>query len=118
MTGMNSGNDKNIKRLAANIQKNSEDLFSKFALALELLKRNQVNRAKLLFESVYKQDPEYLGVYYHLGKLYQSIDLLDDALFMFKKGVDVATKKNDLRTKSELLEAINQLHYDRKEADS
>lgn len=115
---MSSVNDKNIRKLAANVQKNPEDQFSKFALALELLKRDQVHKAKLLFESVYKQDPEYLGVYYHLGKLYQSIDLFDDALAMFKKGVEVADKKNDFRTKSELLEAINQLHYDREETDS
>ena len=107
-------NSKNIQTLARNIQKDPDDLFSKFALALELLKENSVDKARLLFESVYKQDPGYTGVYYHLGKLYEQTGLPEKALQIYHEGIDVAEQKNELRTKSELLEAINQLDYDPK----
>lgn len=107
-----SESSRNIQILAKNVQKDPKDLFSKFALALELLKRNDVDKARLLFESVLKQDSGYLGVYYHLGKLYQSQELVDEALQIFKDGVDAADKKGDQHSKSELLEAIEQLRYE------
>lgn len=101
-----------ISRLAKNIQKDPEDTFSKFALALELLKDDHVKRAQLLFESILKQDPDYLGVYYHLGKLYQSREMYSQAEEMFKEGLSVADKKKDIRTKSELTEALTQLRFE------
>lgn len=115
---MTENKSKNIQTLARNIQKNPDDIFSKFALALELLKENRVDKARLLFESVYRQDPGYTGVYYHLGKLYEQIGLTEDALRLYREGVDVAEQKNELRTKSELLEAINLADYDPNQTNS
>jgi chorismate synthase len=58
-----------IRELAGYLKKNPNDSFTKFALALELLSLNDVSKAQGLFESVLKQDPDYLGVYYHLGQI-------------------------------------------------
>lgn len=107
-----SESSKNIQILAKNVKKDPKDLFSKFALALELLKRNDVNKARLLFESVLKQDSDYLGVYYHLGKLYQSQEMYDRAMQTFNDGVNATIKKGDQHSKKELLEAIEQLRYE------
>ena len=98
-----------IKKLALNIKKNPDDSFSKFALALELLKRDQVTKSILLFESIFKQDPEYLGVYYHLGKLYQQTGNLQKAGELFNKGIKLAEEQKNSRTKSELSEALETL---------
>jgi len=99
-------NRKNIRRLAGFLQNNPTDIFTKFALALELLKAGESTKAKVLFESVLKQDPEYSGVYYHLGKLYQSSGRSDDAARLYQKGVEIAEKQGKNRTKSELQEAL------------
>lgn len=99
-------NKQNIRRLAGFLQNNPNDVFTKFALALELLKAGEVTKAKVLFESVLKQDPEYTGVYYHLGKLYQSSGRNKDAAALFQKGIEVADKQGKNRTKSELQEAL------------
>ena len=99
-------NKKNIRQLAGFLQNNPNDTFTKFALALELLKAGESTKAKVLFESVLKQDPEYTGVYYHLGKLYQSSGRNEDAARLFKKGVEIAEKQGKNRTKSELQEAL------------
>lgn len=101
-----------MSRLAKIVKQDPDDTFSKFALALELLKANRVEKAQVLFEAVLRQDPEYLGVYYHLGKLYQSRGLYEKAQQLFEDGIDLATKKNELRTKSELYEAMQQLQFD------
>lgn len=99
-------NKKNIRRLAGFLQNNPNDTFTKFALALELLKADEVTKAKVLFESVLKQDPEYVGVYYHLGKLYQNSGRSKDAARLFQKGIKIADKQGKNRTKSELQEAL------------
>jgi Tfp pilus assembly protein PilF len=101
-----------ISQLAKNVQQDPSDTFSKFALALELLKEDQVEKAQLLFEAILKQDPDYLGVYYHLGKLYQRREMYSLAEEMFTKGIQIATKKNESRTKSELSEALLQLQFE------
>jgi len=102
-------NDDKIKRLALNLKKNPKDSFSKFALALELLKRNQVSKAVVLFESILKQDPDYLGVYYHLGKLYQQMGNHQQAGELFTTGIDLAEKQQNSRTGLELAEALENL---------
>lgn len=99
-------NRKNIRRLAGFLQNNPNDIFTKFALALELLKAGESTKAKVLFESVLRQDPEYTGVYYHLGKLYQSSGRNEDAARLYQKGVEIADKQGKNRTKSELKEAL------------
>lgn len=101
-----------ISQLAKNVKLDPSDTFSKFALALELLKADDVEKAQLLFEAIIKQDPGYLGVYYHLGKLYQSRGMYQKARDMFTGGVQLAEKKNENRTKSELSEAIIQLQFE------
>jgi Tfp pilus assembly protein PilF len=102
-------NKQNIRRLAGFLQNNPNDIFTKFALALELLKAGEGIKAKVLFESVLKQDPEYVGVYYHLGKLYQNTGRIEDAERLFKKGIEMADKQGKSRSKSELQEALETL---------
>ena len=95
-----------IHHFARLIKDNPEDTFSKFALALELLKQDDVLKAQIIFESILKQDPEYLGVYYHLGKLYESTGKADKAESMYKKGIHISEKQQNTRTLSELREAL------------
>lgn len=108
-----SDNQEKIKRLASNVREDPDDSFSKFALALELLKNNQPGKALLLFESVYENDPEYLGIYYHLGKLYESLEKYKLAEHLYMQGVRVAEKQGADRTQKELSEALESLKEDR-----
>ena len=104
-------NIEKIKKLAGLVKLNPEDSFSKFALALELMKQNEVSKARVLFESVLAQDPEYLGVYYHLGKLYERINLDKKAVSIYQDGVKVARKQGNQRTESELKDALELLTF-------
>lgn len=106
-------NKKKITRLARNIKADPDDTFSKFALALELIKNNEVEKALILFESVYRQKPDYVGVYYHLGKLYQSMGLYSRAEEIFEEGIPVAEKQDAGRTAEELKDALQALIEDR-----
>src|SRR5690554_2418048 len=104
-----SDNGGNITRLARYIRENPDDSFSKFALALELLKNNQEQKALVLFESIRGSDPGYLGTYYHLGKLYQHLGKTTDAEHCFLQGIELASENNEQRTLSELTEVLEQI---------
>lgn len=95
-----------IPTLAARIKANPNDSFSKFALALELLKIEQTSKAQLLFESIVDTDPGYIGVYYHLAKLYAEINENKKALNIYKKGIVMADQISDHHAKSELQGAL------------
>ncbi|PWN08208.1 tetratricopeptide repeat protein [Rhodohalobacter mucosus] len=104
-------NSDKIKQLAGYVKQNPGDSFSKFALALELMKQNSVSKARVLFESILAQDPDYLGVYYHLGKLYERIGLNGEAETLYKQGVDLAREQGNQRTEAELIDALELLTY-------
>lgn len=107
-----------IKQLARQIRDNPGDSFSKFALALEFRKQGEFKKARILFEDILSSDPDYVGVYYHLGKLYEALDRLNEAQELYKKGIEVAHAQNEGRTKSELEEALNQVEIEIEERTS
>lgn len=98
--------NKNISKLAGFLKKNPNDSFSKFALALELNKIGEVSKARILFESILEQDPGYLGVYYHLGKLYESTGRVAEAKKMYSDGITIAKQQENEKTRIELAEAL------------
>lgn len=99
-----------IQRLARFIRDNPSDLFSRFALALEMVKLGEVGKARALFESILDVQPEYSGLAYHLGKLYQRIGEIESAEKLFLDGIRVATEKGDNHSKSELIQALEDLN--------
>jgi Tfp pilus assembly protein PilF len=101
-----------MKTLAGNIKANPSDSFSKFALALEFLKQDELKRAKMLFEDVYEKEPQYVGVYYHLGKLYERLEMTDKAKKIYREGIEVAKAQKEKRTHKELTEVLAELNIE------
>lgn len=102
-----------LKTLAANIKKDPGDSFSKFALALEFQKMDRYDKARILFESIRKNDPTYVGVYYHLGKTYELLGMYQQALDTYREGIELASANNATeRTVSELQEALAELEIE------
>lgn len=82
-----------------------EDPFTRFALAREHLKAGHTEQALSFFEELVETDPKYVGTYYHLGKLYEDLDRLDDALSTYERGIDVAREQGARKALSELKDA-------------
>lgn len=106
---MSSDQKSKITQLARQIKNNPGDSFSKFALALEFRKKGEFKKARILFEHILSSDPEYVGVYYHLGKLYEALDHLYEAQKLYQQGIEVASRQKEQRTEQELNEALRQL---------
>jgi tetratricopeptide (TPR) repeat protein len=102
-----------VKALAEFVRRNPEDDFSKFALALEMLKRDMPDKALVLFESIHRSRPDYPGLAYHLGKLYQRLGRLDEAADLFMNGIEEAQRRMDQHTLGELQAAWHELEFQR-----
>lgn len=94
-----------IQTLAKAVKEHPNDSFYKFTLALEMLKIGETGKAKVLFQSIVDKDPEYVGVYYHLGKLYVDLQENEKALKTYTKGIEIAVQQNDEHSKTELMSA-------------
>lgn len=106
-----------IKTLAKAVKEHPEDSFYKFTLALEMLKIEEFSRARILFEAIKNKDPEYVGVYYHLAKLYAELGENKKALETYKEGIKVAESQNDLHSKSELASALMNFEIEMEEKE-
>lgn len=85
------------------------DAFLQYALALEWLKENNQPEALALLKKLVETQPEYLPTYYQLGKLMEQQGQIEAAIATYKKGEKIASEQRDLKTKSELSEAIWEL---------
>lgn len=94
-----------LKHLQAFYEEDPDDAFTRFALAQEYLKRDDTEKALSFFEELVDTDPDYVGTYYHLGKLYERLGRTEDALATYDDGIAVAREQRDTKNLSELQDA-------------
>jgi len=58
-----------IDQLQAFLKESPKDSFITFAIAKEHEKANDLVQAEAYYRSIEQNEPEYVGMYYHLGKL-------------------------------------------------
>jgi tetratricopeptide (TPR) repeat protein len=83
------------------------DPFVIYALATEYNSLNDTERAFNYYHMLVKDHPDYVGTYYHLGKLYEKNQELEKAVETYQKGMEVARNKRDNHAYSELQGAYN-----------
>ena len=85
------------------------DSFSRYALALELEKESRAIEAIAQLQEVILRDENYVAAYYHLGRMLAKAGKEEDALAIYRRGLDAATKAGDQKTRNEIQEAIEML---------
>lgn len=98
-----------VEMLLEMMQTDKNDPFLPYALALEYEKSGQSSQSIDLLQKLSASHPEYLPTYYQLGKLLEKSGSIKDAIAVYQKGEQLATDQRDLKTKSELAEAIWEL---------
>lgn len=86
----------------------SADAFAWYALALEYRKEQRVDDALRTFESLRERDPEYLPMYLMAGQMLIESDRSAEARAWLTQGIDLARRKGDGKTLSELSAALDQ----------
>lgn len=82
------------------------DPFTLFALAREYEKRGADEEALRYYERLVHEQPDYVGTYYHLGKLYEQLGRSGDAIRVYQAGIVVAGQKTDFHARAELQSAL------------
>lgn len=100
-----------IEKLKELLQQMPGDNFLRHALALEYIKLNNDKDARILFEAVLNDAPDYIGSYYHLGKLLERNGETLLAIEWFEKGMKHAKAANDQHAYNELQAAYEDLVY-------
>lgn len=98
-----------LETLKKLVEDDPMDEFSRYALALEYISAGEKENALDVFVNLKLQSPEYLPLYYQLGKLYEDRGETDYAASVYKEGISLAEKQNDSFTKSELQEAFDNI---------
>jgi Tfp pilus assembly protein PilF len=98
-----------IQRIKELLAESPADSFLRHALALEYIKQGDDALARQLFEALLKEDPGYVGSYYHLGKLLERTGEQDAAIAWYEKGMQVAKEQDDRHAFNELRGAWEEL---------
>ena len=97
-----------IAQLESFLKEDPDDAFTQFALAQEHLKQGDLNTAQDYFETLVDEQPDYVGTYYHLGKLYEQRGSVEQAIEIYEQGIEVARTQRDQKNLSELQDALMQ----------
>ncbi len=95
-----------LAALLAFYEEDPDDAFTRFAIASEYLKRDNKEAALTFFEQLIQDKPAYVGTYYHLGKLLESLDRTPDAISTYQAGILKASELQDLHARAELQDAL------------
>ena len=100
-----------IEKILELLQQKPDDNFLRHALALEYIKLGDDTKAQNLFEAVLKDSPDYIGSYYHLGKLLERKGEIQSAVKCYGNGMQAAKQAGDQHAYNELQAVYEDLVY-------
>lgn len=101
--------EQRIEKLNALLEKDPNDTFSRYALALEHSGKNEPAAAVEILEELLKRDPNYLPAYHQLGQILGKLNRTAEAKNAYRSGIDLAMKQNDEKTAKEIREELEEL---------
>lgn len=96
-----------LTKLFEFLQTDSKDSFIIYAIATEYNVSGDQENALKYYLMLTENDPNYVGTYYHLGKLYEKLENKQEAISVYQKGMQIAREKRDMHALSELQGAYN-----------
>lgn len=100
-----------IEKLLEFLKQQPKDEFLRHALALEYSKIGELIKAKVLFESILGDSPNYVGSYYHLAKCLEKLGQIPEAIVCYEKGMAVCKIMKEEHAYRELQAAYEDLTF-------
>ena len=95
-----------LQQLLAFYADDPTDAFTTYALATEY-RTLEPERAWEYYQKLLTEHPDYVGTYYHAGKLLEQFNKKDEAENVYRTGLKVARSAGQQHAASELLQALN-----------
>jgi tetratricopeptide (TPR) repeat protein len=100
-----------LDQLLLYYQEDPNDPFNLYALALEYQK-SDLDKSREYFELLLKNHAEYVPTYYHAAKVYQDLNLKEQAIEVYKNGIAQAKKQANMKAARELQSAYEELMFE------
>ena len=97
-------NNDRVQQLIRFIDEEPHDPFNVYALAMEFTTR-QPEQARLYFDQLLANHPDYLPTYYHAAALYAQLADRNRAADLYERGIDLAQRQGNQKTLLELQRA-------------
>ena len=91
-----------LQQLKAFLADSPDDPFLLFAIAKEHEKTGDTEAALQQYLELKSKAPDYVGMYYHLGKVYEQKEEFKTAFITYTEGMEVARNQGDQHALSEL----------------
>lgn len=101
-----------IEQLKAFLRESPDDTFLNYALATEYVSTGDDDKAKVIFLTLIQHQPGYTPSYYHLGKLYERNNKINEAREIYEKGVDICRRNKEQKNLAEMQTALTNLLMD------
>lgn len=91
------------------LEQTPADAFLLFAVAKEHEKMGDEPMALQYYQQLQATQPDYVGLYYHLGKLHERQGNPEQAIAVYRQGAEVAQRAGDRHALSEIKGALMEL---------
>ena len=98
-----------MSKLQAMLQKQPQDTFLLYGLAMEYKKAGDPARAVEHFDRVIALDPGYCYAYHQKGQTFEASGNREAARQAYRDGIAAATKKGDQHAREEITAALEML---------
>lgn len=91
------------------IARSPADPFPRYGLAMEHRSRGELAEAWTAFSDLLDQFPDYVPTYLMAGGTLVGLDRKDEAAAIYRRGIEVASRKGDGHARGELESALHEL---------
>lgn len=91
-----------LQQLLTFLERSPKEPFIRFAIAKEYEKLGDFDQALHYYQLTVADSPDYVGTYYHLGKLQEQLNTPAEAWATYSTGMTVARQAGDQHSLSEL----------------
>jgi len=85
------------------------DSFLRYGLAMEYRNAGNLEAAVAEFHSLIAADPDYAASYFHGGQTLERLGRIEEARELYRKGIEVTTRKGEEHARSEMQGALDLL---------
>jgi len=86
------------------LEQDPKSSFARYGLAMEYVRREELERAATEFATLLSNDPNYSAGYFHGGQALEKLGRLDQARDYYRQGIEVT---RDAHARSELQAALD-----------
>ena len=98
-----------LETLKSLVEQQPADSFLRYGLAMEYRNSGDLEAAMQEFLRLLAADPDYSAAYFHGAQTMERLGRLNEARELYQAGIEVTTRKGDLKTRNEMQAALDML---------